>query len=469
MAGSSFPALSGPWLEQLRLQALRLPAHGAAQQLVAALRQEPGQSPRAARLADTGTVAVVTGQQPAVGGGPLYTLIKAAHAIALAERLSRDGQPCVAVFWCASEDHDLGEAGHADCVLRSGRVARFAPGLGGGHASLRFRPAAAWHAGWLAHLRTHLGPGLGEAFLTAQAPLPDEGLGAWLNRLLGAVFGEGLLRVESFRLRGLWTDMARRALRAWPVEALHAQRARLLSDGAVDAFGELPQAPFFADEVQGRRKLTTPDAAELLERDPGLLSPGAAIRPILQQAALPAVAYVGGDGELAYHAFLTPLYAALGAPAPLLVPRLHTVLAPSWLARALAAWQVEVPDLIRQAQAPTLAMVQEPATAFLADLDRVLAALTALTPDHRFLSGHVRRLAHARDGLARGMQKELRHHRGLTPYGQLRGYVLPRDQPQERVMSLCQALWEHGPGLGQRLVQEASGHLGGGTSVLSLV
>ena len=468
MAGPTFPALGGPWLEQLRRQAQLLPARGARQELVAALRGEPGQSPQAGRLAEAATVAVVTGQQPAVGGGPLYTLIKAAHAIALAERLAHDGQPCVAVFWCASEDHDLGEAGHADCVLRNGSVARFAPGLGGGHASLRFRPAAAWHAGWLAHLRTHLGPGLGEAFLSAQAPLPDEGLGAWLNRLLGAVFGDRLVRTEAFRLRGLWTDMAAQALRAWPVEALLLQRARLLADGAVDAFGELPQAPFFADEAQGRRKLTAPEAAAVLARDHGLLSPGAAIRPILQQAALPAVAYVGGDGELAYHAFLTPLYAAFGAQAPLLVPRLHTVLAPSWLARALAGWQCDVPSLIRQAQAPILATTRQPATVPLADLDRVLAALTALAPSHRFLAGPVRRLGHARDGLERGLQKQLRQQRGLTPYGQLRGYVLPRELPQERVMSLGQALWEHGPGLGRLLVQEAAGHLGGGTSVLSL-
>jgi len=468
MAGSPFPALSGAWLEQLRLQARRRPAHDLAPHLVAALAAEPGQSSQATRLGEPGTVAVVTGQQPAVGGGPLYTLIKVAHAIALAERLGQDGVSAVAIFWCASEDHDLGEAGHADCVLRTGSVARFAPGLGGGHASLRFRPAAAWHAGWLAHLRDHLGPGLGEAFLTAQAPLPGEGLGAWLNRLLGAVFNDRLVRVESFRLRGLWIGMARRALEAWPVEALQRQRAQLLTSGAVDAFGELLQAPFFADEATGRRKLTTPEAAALLAQDPGLLSPGAAIRPILQQAALPAVAYVGGDGELAYHAFLTPLYAALGAPAPLLVPRMHTVLAPGWLERALARWQRAVPELIRLAQAPTLAATQEPATASLAELDRVLATLRALAPGHRYLAGHLRRLSHARDGLERGLQKELRHHRGLTPYGQLRGYVLPRDQPQERVMSLGQALWEHGPGLGQRLVEEAAGHLGGGTSVLSL-
>jgi len=468
MAGPSFPALSGPWLDGLRTRARQLPPRDSAARLVAALRDEPGQSSAAALLSETGTVAVVTGQQPAVGGGPLYTLIKVAHAIALAQRLGHDGQPCVALFWCASEDHDLGEAGHADCVLRNGRVARFAPGLGGGHASLRFRPAAAWHADWLHHLRTHLGPGLGEAFLIGHQPRGDEGLGGWLNRLLGGLFGASLVRVESFRLRGLWTAMAGRALSDWPAAALATVRGSLLAGGAADAFGELAEAPFFADEPQGRRKLTHAQAVELLARDPGLLSPGAAIRPILQQAALPAVAYIGGDGELAYHAFLAPLYAALGAQAPLLVPRMHTVLAPGWLGRALAGWKLDVPGLIHLSHAPTLATHHEAASGPLEELDRVLGLLTALAPQHRYLAGHVRRLSHARDGVRHGLQKEVRHHQGLTPYGQLRGYVLPRELPQERVMSLGQALWEHGPGLGQRLVQEAAGHLGGGTSVLAL-
>nr|MBA3936345.1 bacillithiol biosynthesis BshC [Planctomycetota bacterium] len=42
---------------------------------------------QAAVLARPGTAAVVTGQQPAFGGGPLYSLVKTAHALALARRL----------------------------------------------------------------------------------------------------------------------------------------------------------------------------------------------------------------------------------------------------------------------------------------------------------------------------------------------------------------------------------------------
>jgi len=71
------------------------------------------------RLAAGRAIAIVTGQQPALGGGPLFTLAKTAHAVAVARHLSATGTPAVPVFWCASEDHDRGEADHADLIARA--------------------------------------------------------------------------------------------------------------------------------------------------------------------------------------------------------------------------------------------------------------------------------------------------------------------------------------------------------------
>ncbi len=63
-----------------------------------------------ARLADPTSVAVVTGQQAGVFGGPLYTLLKALTAIQLARRTERDLQvPVVPIFWVDAEDHDWEE------------------------------------------------------------------------------------------------------------------------------------------------------------------------------------------------------------------------------------------------------------------------------------------------------------------------------------------------------------------------
>src|SRR4029434_8002133 len=63
-----------------------------------------------ALLADRRTVAIVTGQQAGLFGGPVFTLLKALTAVKLAEQVARDHQvPAIAVFWIDAEDHDWEE------------------------------------------------------------------------------------------------------------------------------------------------------------------------------------------------------------------------------------------------------------------------------------------------------------------------------------------------------------------------
>ena len=78
-------------------------------------QQTVRQAPRAAReaamkLADPKAIAIVTGQQAGLFGGPLYTLLKAATAIQLAQRVESEyGVPAAALFWVEDEDHDWPE------------------------------------------------------------------------------------------------------------------------------------------------------------------------------------------------------------------------------------------------------------------------------------------------------------------------------------------------------------------------
>ena len=86
--------------------------------LVDALRRQnesAGRSVRAAldKLSRPGAVAVVSGQQTGYLGGPAYAVYKALSAIRLADSLERRGVSAVAVFWLATEAHDLDEAAPA--------------------------------------------------------------------------------------------------------------------------------------------------------------------------------------------------------------------------------------------------------------------------------------------------------------------------------------------------------------------
>src|SRR4051812_33218822 len=75
----------------------------------------------AGKLADSGTVAVVTGQQAGLFGGPLFTLLKALTALQLAAQVTRDhGVAAVAVFWIDAEDHDWNEV--RSCTVFDGSL-----------------------------------------------------------------------------------------------------------------------------------------------------------------------------------------------------------------------------------------------------------------------------------------------------------------------------------------------------------
>ena len=63
------------------------------------------------QLANKNTLAVVTGQQLGILGGPLYTLHKIITAIKLSQQLSEryDDYNFVPIFWLEGDDHDFNE------------------------------------------------------------------------------------------------------------------------------------------------------------------------------------------------------------------------------------------------------------------------------------------------------------------------------------------------------------------------
>src|SRR5262249_46500182 len=66
----------------------------------------PAARTAAQSLGEASTVAIVTGQQAGIYGGPLYTLLKAVTTIQLARRVQAEQRaPVVPVFWVDADDH----------------------------------------------------------------------------------------------------------------------------------------------------------------------------------------------------------------------------------------------------------------------------------------------------------------------------------------------------------------------------
>src|SRR5271169_3768718 len=74
---------------------------------------------------ENGAVAVVSGQQVGLFGGPAYSFYKALSAIQAAQELTQKGISAVPVFWMATEDHDVDEIRHVTW-FHEGALQKFA-------------------------------------------------------------------------------------------------------------------------------------------------------------------------------------------------------------------------------------------------------------------------------------------------------------------------------------------------------
>src|SRR6202023_2077414 len=189
------------------------------------------------RLADPATRVVVAGQQPGLFGGPLMTFAKLVAAARWAAALEAAGEPAVAVFWVATEDHDYAEVASATVLTADGPRS-----FDLGPDTQPLLPVG---------MRA-LSPAVTEVLRALAEAVPGERYAEWL-RTLGrwyrpdARFGEAFCRVMAHMLGGrcpLLLDAMHPALK----QAEKPWLARLIERrGQLAAASARPDAP-----VQGR-------------------------------------------------------------------------------------------------------------------------------------------------------------------------------------------------------------------------
>ncbi len=429
------------------------------------------------KLAEPGTVAVVTGQQVGLFGGPAYTIYKALTAARLAQKLSQQGVPAVPVFWLATEDHDFAEVNHSWVFDASGQshVLRVdAPGASAG----RQRPV-----GWVSldkppveELRGALKgmPFAGEAVAAVeQAYVPGAGMGASFRALLQTLTRNlGLIFLDPL-------DPAIRAIAA-PFIAKAVTSAAIIKPRLIERNKELAAAGYHAqvhldartslffllengERVPVRRKDS--DYSDLADRA-AQVSPNALLRPVMQDFLLPTVAYIGGPGELAYLAQSEVLYDALLGRMPVVMARSAFTLVDPRSAKLLDRYRLSVAqtlvpehtlaDRVARALVPSeLESSFEAAAANItSDVDRLKAKFEGFDPTLAAALGTSRakivyqlekmRCKTEREALRRNQQASAGAHH-------LSAMLFPHRHLQERFYSILPFVAQHGLDLVDRL------------------
>ncbi len=430
---------------------------------------------RLARVQRENGIVVTTGQQPGLFGGPLYTWSKAASALALADEIeARTGIPTAAIYWAATDDADFAEAASTS-VARVGGLevlrATLEPPAG--------TPMTLAPVGDLAEARRRLIEASGSAADPGPLEVIADAYGSSATshgdafvRLLRAMLEPLGMPVLDASHPAVATasapTIAAALLRASEIEGALAHRAR-----EIRAAGHEPQV----EDVQGlalafvrdgtvKRRLTVAEASHAT----GVLTPNVLLRPIVERAILPTVAYVAGPGELAYFAQVSAVAGALGMPAPVAVPRWSCTLIEPHVQVLLNRFGItpadlDVPDAL-EGRLARAAMGDETVRS-LATFRAAIAALPAdLKAESEQLGigaavvGGAQSLLHRLDRLERRFVAAIKRRETaqMRDVATLRAALRPGGTRQERVLNVIPLFARHGRTLLAEMVSAARPH-----------
>lgn len=438
---------------------------------------------------------VVTGQQPGLFTGPLYTIYKAATAVILAQKLqARFGVPHVPVFWVASDDHDFEEARTAAFLTRNHELltARYTPAKPVNGLSMYRVPIEQSLHELVDTVADHT---FGSEFRESVTAFLHESLDAaesladWSARLLARLFRDTPLVVFS-------PHLAAARLLAVPILKKEIENplasTRLVNQAGAQLF-ELgfPQQIEKADnecnfflEVDGKRrkvlfeqeryrlpeeglKYSVEEMLTLLRDSPERFSPNVALRCVVQQHLFPAAAYVAGPGEVAYWAQLKGLFKHFGLEMPVVYPRARCTLVTLKLKKlmaelGLASGDLGAPpgDLADRALAaigpsPVLEMFRRRCGEVRDVLDTMGAELASSSPTAAEMSKKLETRVGAELGrIERAILKadESKTETVRKQVERICNTLAPQRKPQERVYNVFSFVFEHGWGLIGRLL-----------------
>ncbi len=446
---------------------------------------------------ERGAVAVVTGQQVGLFGGPAYSFYKALTAVREARRLTQSGIQAVPVFWLATEDHDLAEINEA--YLLSGarelrRVALFASVEGARVGRIGLGETAAEALDRACEMLD--GPATEKvARALRESYTPDETFGSAFGKLMARLLaGRGMILLDPLdaRLHRLVAPTYQRVFneRAELTSELLARGKALERRKYHQQVKVTERSTLLFVDVEGRRhgiraensggrfaagerKFTAAELKAMLQKSPELFSANALLRPVVQDSLLPTAAYIGGPAEIAYLAQSQVIYRRLLGRMPCVLPRAGFTLVEPHVARLLKKYDLGIRELFGGAQGLRRDMEQQfiPAglsrrfengeRAIRSALDKLQAPLRKLdrtlegalvTAEEKMLYQYTKLRSKA------GRSRALRDNVLAQHLNTLSDALYPQNGLQERTLSLLPFLARHG----MELLDDLDAKAGGG-------
>lgn len=326
-------------------------------------------------LLDENTLAVVTGQQVGLFGGPLYTIYKIIGAIQTAEKLQTlyPDYRFIPIFWMEDEDSDFKEINWTGVITAQNEYKKiyyknnFQNSLNNPICTIRLTEdilhteeeildsiiQTEFTNEIFSHLRESYRP---ETFI-------HDAFAGWINRLFKD-YGLVLYHPSNGTMKRYALSLFRDALEnADDIHQIVQRKSKWLKDNGYTAQVQTKPSYLYCLEKQhpfnirnlNKFRIHTPlsiqekiSLLELMEEKPECFIPNVLLRPLVQDTIIPVAAYVAGPAEIAYMAQIAPLYEYWKIEQPYIVPRPSVTIVENKIAHLLEKYSVSLIELLNK-------------------------------------------------------------------------------------------------------------------------
>ncbi|MFZ2322911.1 MAG: bacillithiol biosynthesis cysteine-adding enzyme BshC [Ignavibacteriaceae bacterium] len=319
------------------------------------------------------TIAIVTGQQLGILGGPLYTIYKIITTIRLANQFTEryDDFKFVPVFWLEGDDHDFNEVRSINLFDNENQVLNVA------YKEEINDDDAKQSVG-----NINFDEALNDFLNKFESSLRDSDFKNELVVKLKECYQVGKSFKQSFKELLFWLFDEYGLILFDPQDPevksllkpifkkevndfnIHTQKliqvsAKLEEDyhaqvkvKPVNLFYHTDDGRYSIEPVEEifklrrkRKQFTKDEILAEIENSPQLFSPNVLLRPICQDYLLPTGFYIAGPSEIAYFAQITPLYDFYKIVTPIIYPRSSVTLLEKNIAAALDKYDLTMTDI----------------------------------------------------------------------------------------------------------------------------
>jgi bacillithiol synthase len=319
------------------------------------------------------TIAVVTGQQLGILGGPLYTIYKIITAIRLANQLTEryDEFKFVPVFWLEGDDHDFNEVRSINLFDNENKI-----------INLGYKEEISDDDAKQSIGKINFDESVNEFFNNYESSLRDTDFKNELVIKLKEFYKVGKSFKQGFKELLFWlfdeygliifdpqdpkVKLLLKPIFQKEIDDFSLQTQKLIQVSAkleesyhaqvkvkpVNLFYHTDDGRYSVEPVdyifklrRKRKQFTKEEILTEIENSPENFSPNVLLRPICQDYLFPTGFYIAGPSEISYFAQITPLYDFYDLIPPIVFPRSSVTILEKNVGAALDKYDLTMYDI----------------------------------------------------------------------------------------------------------------------------